>query len=90
MVAAGIEDFTFHDCRHHFASWFAMRGSLQALKETFGHRDIKTTLIYAHLSRAHLRQEVAKTERPAPAVSTTSAQSLPRGVHSQDAVRVTL
>ena len=20
--AAGLEDFTFHGCRHHFASWF--------------------------------------------------------------------
>ena len=56
-------------------------GSLQALKELLGHQDIKTTLIYAHLSPAHLRAEVAKTERPAmpatdpAAVSTKSAQA---------------
>jgi integrase len=58
--------FRFHDCRHHFASWFMMRGGqLQALKELLGHSDIKTTMIYAHLSPAHLRSEMAKTERPA-------------------------
>ncbi len=58
------EPFTLHGCRHHFASWFMMRGgSLQALKELLGHADIKTTLIYAHLSPAHLRDEVVKTER---------------------------
>jgi len=82
VAAAGLDDFRFHDCRHHFASWFMMRdGKLQALKELLGYRDIKTTLIYAHLSPAHLRTEVAKTERqpigattPA-AFSTKSAQS---------------
>jgi site-specific recombinase XerC len=41
-----------------------MRGcGLQALKELLGHADIKTTLIYAHLSPAHLRSEVARTPR---------------------------
>ncbi len=46
------------------ANWFMVRGgSLQALKELLGHADIKTTLIYAHLSPAHLRNEVAQTER---------------------------
>ncbi len=31
---AKLDDRHFHDCRHHFASWFVMRGgSLQALKE---------------------------------------------------------
>jgi len=61
---AKLDDFRFHDTRHHFASWFMMRGGgLQALKELLGHADIKTTLIYAHLSPAHLRSEVARTER---------------------------
>jgi len=45
VVAAGLDDFRFHDCRHHFASWFVMRGgSLQALKELLGHADLKMTL----------------------------------------------
>jgi hypothetical protein len=45
VAAAKLDDFTFHDLRHHFASWFMMRGgSLQALREIPGHRDIKMTL----------------------------------------------
>ena len=36
-------------------------GSRQALKEILGHRDIKMTLRYAHLSPGHLRAEIDKT-----------------------------
>ena len=62
VTAAGLDDFHFHDCRHHFASWFVMRGGqLQALREILGHRDIKLTLRYAHLSPGHLRTEIEKT-----------------------------
>lgn len=62
--AAGLGDFHFHDTRHHFASWFMMRGgSLQELKEILGHADITMTLRYAHLSPAHLRSAMLKTER---------------------------
>jgi len=71
VVTAKLEDFTFHDCRHHFASWFVMRGgSLQALREILGHRDIKLTLRYAHLSPGHLRTEIEKTAAPMPAPTT--------------------
>ena len=64
VKAAKLDDFRFHDLRHHFASWFVMRGgSLQALKELLGHADLKMTLRYAHLAPEHLRGEVLKTER---------------------------
>ncbi len=78
VQAARIEAFTFHDCRHHFASWFVMRGgSLRALQEILGHADLKMTLRYAHLAPEHLRQEMVKTEGPMTAAfSTRSAQSL--------------
>jgi integrase len=66
----GLEDFTFHDLRHHFASWFIMRGgSLPALREILGHTDIEITLRYAHLAPHHLRVEIDKT------ASTINAQS---------------
>ena len=76
--------------RHHFASWFAMRGgSLQALKEILGHQDIKMTLRYAHLAPDHLRQEVAKTERPpGVTISTSSAQGTEAEVNSEGAAEV--
>lgn len=79
VTEAKLDDFHFHDCRHHFASWFVMRGgSLQALKEILGHASLTMTVRYAHLAPEHLRSEVAKTERRAnhAAVSTQSAQSV--------------
>jgi integrase len=84
VKAARIEDFVFHDCRHHFASWFVMRGgSLRALQEILGHADLKMTLRYAHLAPEHLRQEMVKTEGPiAPRFSTRSAQSVSATVDS--------
>jgi integrase len=76
---AKLDDFTFHDCRHHFASWFMMRGgSLQALREILGHRDIKLTLRYAHLSPGHLRTEIEKTAAPMP---VPTAPVLAHGQH---------
>ena len=70
--AAGLDDFHFHDTRHHFASWFMMReGSLQELKEILGHADITMTLRYAHLSPAHLRSAMIRTERQAVSAAST-------------------
>lgn len=88
--AAGLGDFHFHDCRHHFASWFMMRGgSLQALKEILGHRQVKMTERYTHLAPHYLRQEVARTERRPGTVSTTSAQEAGAEVDSERTARVT-
>jgi len=71
--AAKLEDFHFHDCRHHFASWFVMRGgSLQALQKLLGHATLAMTMRYAHLAPDYIRSEVAKTERrPEPAAQIT-------------------
>ena len=67
VAEAQLDGFVFHDCRHHFASWFVMRGgALAALQQLLGHKTLAMTMRYAHLNREHLRAEVAKTERSGP------------------------
>jgi integrase len=73
VAGAKLDDLHFHDLRHHFASWFVMRGGLiQALKEILGHADLKMTLRYAHLAPEHLRGEIVKTERRSPSIENVN------------------
>lgn len=61
---AGIEDFTWHDLRHHFGSRLAMAGrSLRAIQLLMGHEDFKTTQRYAHLSPRHMADAVELEEK---------------------------
>ena len=66
----------FHDTRHHFASWYVMRGgALPALQQILGHATLAMTMRYAHLSPKHLREEMAKTERQAEPQTEHRAES---------------
>jgi len=61
LLQAGIHNFHFHDLRHTAASWLVMQGAdLLAVKEILGHRDLKTTQRYAHLSPTYLRTALDK------------------------------
>lgn len=63
----------FHDLRHHFASWYIMRGgSITSLQQILGHASLTMTMKYTHLAPKHLRAEMVKTEKPVevPAEST--------------------
>jgi integrase len=57
VKAAGVRDVRFHDLRHTFGTQTAAAGvPLRTLQEWMGHRDYKTTLIYAdYAPRAHER-----------------------------------
>jgi integrase len=63
VTAPEGEPLTFHGLRHHFASWFMMRGGRrEALSKILGHATMAMTDRYAHLSPDYLRSEMAKTE----------------------------
>jgi integrase len=61
---AKIQDFRFHDLRHTFCSWLALRGvPLTAIQKLAGHASIRMTLRYAHLSPRYLADEIKQLDR---------------------------
>lgn len=79
---AELEDCTFHDLRHTFASRLVMAGvDLPTVKELLGHRDISMTMRYTHLSSDHKQTAVGKLEQftaKVPAIVTTPSMHQPR------------
>jgi hypothetical protein len=60
---AGIKDFTWHCLRHTFGSWLAARGvDLRKIQELMGHKDIKMTVRYTHLSQPDLLAAVEQLD----------------------------
>ena len=71
MKEAKIDDFTWHDLRHTFASRLVMAGvDIRTVQELLGHKNITQTMKYAHLSRSHARRAVEKLESAYPLQST--------------------
>jgi integrase len=65
--AADLEDFHFHDLRHHFASRLVQSGvDLNSVRELLGHAEITMALRYAHLAPGGLATAVEKIARAAP------------------------
>ncbi|MDD5529931.1 MAG: tyrosine-type recombinase/integrase [bacterium] len=58
---ANIKNFHFHDLRHTFASYLAMDGfNLMTIQKLLGHKDIKMTMRYSHLSESNLKDAVQR------------------------------
>jgi site-specific recombinase XerD len=58
---AGIASLRVHDIRHHFASLAVSNGiDLRVVGQLLGHRDIDSTLVYAHLASAALLKSASR------------------------------
>jgi site-specific recombinase XerD len=75
--AAGIpDDFHRHDLRHRRAtSWLAAGANPVHVKEALGHADLRTTMLYTHLSKEHLRSLVAPAKPASPAAEKAGASA---------------
>ncbi len=72
--AAGLGSVRFHDLRHTFGTRMASAGvSMRTLQEWMGHRDFKTTLIYADYAPSTQERElVQRAFAPGPSSSRSS------------------
>jgi integrase len=57
-----LEDFTFHDLRHTFASYMAMDGAtLIEIADALGHLTLNMVMRYSHLTEEHSSKVVQGT-----------------------------
>ena len=75
FVKAGFCGVCWHSLRHTAASRRIMAGvDLVSVKEILGHRDIQTTLRYAHLAPGHLRDAVNRGSLSGTVTKTVTSQ----------------
>lgn len=63
LKRAKIEDFHFHDLRHTFGSHLVMQGiDLKTVQQVMGHKDIKMTMRYSHLSPEYVQEAMERLD----------------------------
>lgn len=73
---AGLREIGWHKLRHTFASHLAARGrSIQEIEELLGHKDIQSTMIYAHLMPGQKHDAVAVLDQPSGTLGQHSGNS---------------
>lgn len=79
LASAGVRPVRFHDLRHTFGTQAAASGvPLRTLQEWMGHRDYKTTLIYADYAlRAEERQMMERAFAQAPSLEVPTPRRSP-------------
>lgn len=61
LKRAEIKNLRFHDLRHSCASFLALSGSSQRdIAEILGHKDLKMTFRYSHLTNQHLAEALER------------------------------
>jgi integrase len=61
LAEAKVRPIRFHDLRHTFGTQMAAAGvPIRTLQEWMGHRDIKTTMIYADYQASEQEQELVE------------------------------
>lgn len=84
-VEAGLKECSPHTLRHTFASRLVMAGvDLPTVQELMGHKDIKMTLRYAHISPSHKRQAMVTLERQFSGKSPAHFHSTPVSPPAED------
>jgi integrase len=89
---AGIQDFTYHDLRHTFASRLRMLGvELADIAELLGHRSLAMVMRYAHVSEEYQRKTIEKLvpppSRPSEEGAVPKVVSITRGSHPRSDTR---
>jgi site-specific recombinase XerD len=86
MLKAKVENFRWHDLRHTFASRLVMAGvDLPSVMKLMGHRNIQTTMRYAHLAPKHLAEAAERMIRPTDTAPDTKHDRASRESHANAA-----
>ena len=84
LARAGVREIRFHDLRHTFGTRMAAAGvPMRTLQEWLGHRDFKTTLIYADYAPAANEAEIVNAAF-APGASINLSINLSEGASNSN------